>query len=148
MPVKTISPTKRIRTLKPRRQTKPRVPKRSNGAQPLSAKAYVRAVKKALAEGAYLRARAVSAEGASKFPQDAQLARYALVLAPPRVIRTEYAPDTTIAQDKNWIKQNGDRYRGKWIALRNGELLGATDTLQELIDALGKNRDILYTKIF
>jgi len=147
MPVKTTS-SKQTRPLKRRRQTKPRAPKRSSGAPALSAQGYVRAIKRALAEGAYLRARRMSSEGAAKFPKDEQLAHYALVLGLPRVHGATHAPDPTISADQAWLKENGARYRGKWVALRSGTLAGAADSLRALLDAVGQDRDTYYTKLF
>ncbi|MBI3912696.1 MAG: hypothetical protein HY327_00660 [Chloroflexi bacterium] len=108
---------------------------------------FIRAIKLALAEGAYLYARELSAEGARRFPEHVLLAKYARVLAPPRVIRKEIAKKTDLRLNRDWIMQNGDAYRGKWIALRDGELRGAADSLQALFDALG-TRDVFVTKVF
>ncbi|MBI4675688.1 MAG: hypothetical protein HY741_28940 [Chloroflexi bacterium] len=148
MPVKTIPPSRQIRTLKTRRAVKPYAAKSSDGAQKLSAAAYLRAIKKALAEGAYLHARVLSAEGARRYPKHALLGRYATALAPPRIIGSAPATKTDLRANKAWIEKHGSRYSGKWIALRDGTLLGVADTLQDLADALGNTQGILLTKVF
>lgn len=136
---------------KPRAKPKParsgsRIPR--NSGAPRSAVGYVREIQSALANGAYLQARELSARGAERFPKHVLLARYARVLAPPRVIGTSPATKTDLRANKQWIEANGSVYSGKWVALRDGTLLGAADFLKELTNALGIHRDILYTKVF
>jgi len=113
-----------------------------------SAEDLVRAIQSALAEGAYLYARELSAEGARRYPEHVLLGKYARVLAPPRVIRKEIAKKTDLRLNRDWIMQNGDAYRGKWIALRNGELRGAADSLRALFDGLNGDKDVFVTKVF
>jgi hypothetical protein len=49
-----------------------------------------------------------------------------------------------------WLKQHWDEYRGKWIAVRHGELLAAADSLDEIVDQVGelKNSKIMVTKLW
>jgi hypothetical protein len=52
------------------------------------------------------------------------------------------APVTKISQkrdvdrtlDYQWIKDHAKDYRGQWVALDEGELLGAARSLRELLD--------------
>ncbi len=124
-----------------------RAPQGQVRLEPRTVPEFIRAIKLALAEGAYLSARELSAEGARRFPEHILLAKYARVLAPPRVIRRQPATKTDIRVNRDWLKQHGDQYRGKWIALRDGELRGVADSLQALFDALG-TRDVFVTKVF
>jgi hypothetical protein len=39
-----------------------------------------------------------------------------------------------------WLEENADRYRGKWVGLDAGELVAAADTLDEVMKAL-RDRD-------
>lgn len=105
-------------------------------------------IKKALADGEYQAARELAIQSARRFPHDAAMARYAGVLAPPRVTRTTIAPDYTIRSDREWLVQNREQFRGKWVALRNGELIGSADNLQLLFNNVGKDRDIFFTRVF
>ena len=107
----------------------------------------MQAVQWALAAGAHLAARNLSARGAALYPDHAELQKYARVLAPPKVIRRD-PPRPSIRADHNWLKANRERFRGQWIALRNGELLGAAPTLQTLTNKVGKSSEIFFTKVF
>jgi len=57
------------------------------------AAAYVAAIRAAFLEEAHLRARELATEGHQRFPDDPELARYAYVLAPPKVLRADLPPD-------------------------------------------------------
>lgn len=105
------------------------------------------AVKLALMTGAFMAARRLSQEGADRYPEHAELQKLARLLAPPRVIGHSPArPD--LRANHEWMKREANAYRGKWIALRNGELLGTADTFDELADQFPDPRRILMTKIF
>jgi len=108
----------------------------------------LRVVQLALMAGASLAARRLSQAGAARFPPDAELQKYARVLVPPKVTRRAGPPDLTLIANHDWIKREADAYRGQWIALRNGELLGTADTFDALADQFPDPRDILLTRIF
>lgn len=112
-----------------------------------SADDYMRAVRLALAAGAYFQARHLSAEGTKRFPEHAELKKAAYVLAPPRVIGRGPA-DPTIALDTAWLKQHRDEYRGKWVVLKRGELVGAAQALDTLVAQIGDLRGLLVTRIY
>jgi hypothetical protein len=101
----------------------------------------------ALLAGAHMAARQLAQEGAQQHPAHAALQRLARLLAPPRVIGHGPArPDLRANHD--WIKRQSDPYRGRWVALRNGQLLTAADTFDALADQFPDPRGILLTKIF
>jgi hypothetical protein len=108
----------------------------------------LRAVQLALMAGAFLGARRLSQDGADRYPAHAELQRYARVLAPPRVIARNLPPRPDLRANHDWMKREADAYRGQWIALRNGELLGTASSFDALADQFPDPRDILLTKIF
>ena len=40
---------------------------------------------------------------------------------------------------RNWIRDHADAYRGQWVAVCEGALLGAAPSLKGLLAALGPN---------
>ena len=47
-----------------------------------------------------------------------------------------------------WYEKNAFKYRGKWIAIRDGKLLGVALTLKELNNQIGaENRNHLTTVV-
>lgn len=102
----------------------------------------------ALGIGAYTAVQRMLALGTKYHPDNEQIQKYAHVLAPPRVTNRKVSPDPTIRANRDWLMAHGDNYRGKWICLRNGELLGSDDSFDGLIARIGDAKDILITMVF
>lgn len=104
----------------------------------------------ALGIGAGTIARDLAMEGAKRYPDYAELQKAAHILAPPRVISSTLPRDPSAKRDMAWLKQHWDEYRGKWVAVRNGELLAAADSLDEIVERVGelKNSKIMVTKLW
>jgi hypothetical protein len=113
-----------------------------------SAKDFCQAVRWALEAGAYRAATLLATEGAERFPRHAELAKMARILAPPKVIRSDLPPDPSIAADMDWLRAHYDEYRGQWIALRNGQLLGTANSRSELADKIGDIRGVLLAPVY
>lgn len=114
----------------------------------LSAADFVRVMKAALKAGAYPAARAISVEASNRYPAHTEIHKYASALAPPKVISGAPADPVTAQAIKNnwdWLRTNGVAYRGKWVALRSGELLGMADSLKDLTEDLGDSKDVFLT---
>lgn len=111
----------------------------------LAAGDFVRLIKLSLEIGFDLLARRLSAEGHALFPADALLAQYAYILGPPKIIAA--VPYTKQDWDANrrWLKQNGAHYRGQWVALNNGQLVGAAPSPKQLAEEIGDLSNFLLT---
>jgi hypothetical protein len=108
----------------------------------------LRAIRLALEAGAHIAARDLSALGAGLFPHDVRLRQFAEILAPPRVIGTRPARDSGIRANRDWLKAHSDEYRGKWVGLHKGVLLGAADSLDELKKRGLIAEDTLITRVY
>lgn len=110
---------------------------------------FMHTVDLALMAGAYLVARKVAAMGAQRYPKHAELQKMAHVLAPPTVTVTQSNSQPTWYADRQWLKSHWQEYRGQWVALRQGQLLGAATSLDALVEQVGniKGTDILVTPI-
>ncbi|MBO0727131.1 MAG: hypothetical protein J2P52_16115 [Blastocatellia bacterium] len=114
----------------------------------LSANDFIRAMKAALKIGAYPTARAISVEASNRYPTHAEIQKYACALAPPKVISGPPAnliAPQVIKNNWNWLRVHGSAYRGKWVALRSGELLGAADSLKDLTKDFGDGENVFLT---
>ena len=109
------------------------------------------AIKRAFETDSPRLAERLAREGAERYPEHAELQKYARVLAPPTVRLVPSTPESRAAVKANgkWLKANRNDYLGNWIALKNGELLHASSTFDELAAAVGdvRGRGILVTKI-
>jgi hypothetical protein len=80
-------------------------------------------------------------EGRQLFPDHVRIQHVAHVLAPPVARVTPAAPVQGIEASRIWIRDHADSYRGQWVAVRQGALLGAASSLKGLLAALGPNQD-------
>jgi len=119
----------------------------------ISVEDYSLAVRLAFQAGAVPTAAELANEGLARFPASKDLQKAARILAPPKVVGTQPADPVEVAQhiaNHAWLKANfdDDQYLGQWLALRGGELLGMGPSLAELMDRIGKDKEILYTKTY
>ena len=104
----------------------------------------------ALGVGAHLLARDLVMGNASRFPDHPELQKMAHILAPPRVKVSPTPPNRSRKGNMVWLKNHWEAYRGKWVALRSGELLAVADSMNALLEQVGevKNTNIMVTPIW
>lgn len=92
----------------------------------------------------------IATEGLQHFPDHAELQKYAYILAPPKVTVVPRDPSRDVRADREWLKQNRAEYRGRWVAIKNGQLLAVGNSYDEVRAQVGpvKNTGILITKIY
>jgi hypothetical protein len=114
-----------------------------------TAEDYLKAVRMALSATAYLKARLLATEGATRYHENEELRKIACVLAPPKVLPNHTPADPTIRKNRDWLMEHRGEYPGQWVALRRGEFLGAAPTLKELIQKIGdpRGKNILVTQV-
>lgn len=105
------------------------------------------AIHLAFAAGAHMAARLLATQGAALHPDSDYLRRAAYVLAPPRVIARSLPAEDDTRANRAWMVANRDAFRGQWVALRNGELLGSAAKLKDLTTRFGIAPEILYAKV-
>jgi hypothetical protein len=108
---------------------------------------FIQTIDWALSLGAFAVARDISEKGCRKYPNHPELRQYASILARPRILRANLPADTAVEANERWLKESGHEFRGRWIAVRNGEFLGSADTLADLIANVGKPSGALLTLI-
>ena len=110
---------------------------------------FVEAIRLALSAGAHHMAQKLASLGASRFPKHSELQKMAGVLAPPVSSLTSPA-DPSVHKDMAWLKAHWDEYKGQWVALRDGQLLAAADSVEAIEQQVGnvKNTNILITKLW
>lgn len=111
---------------------------------------FLRAVDLALMAGAYLAARRLATQGASQYPNQPELQQLAQLLAPPQVTAGTGGPQVGVEANRMWLRTHWEEYRGQWVALRYGQLLGVADSLDALVAQVGniKNNDTLVTALW
>jgi hypothetical protein len=105
----------------------------------------VRAVRLALAAGAHMMARHLADYGSRLYPSHTELAKMAHILAPPKTVHVKPNTTDTITANQRWLRQHYAEYKGRWVALRNGELVAAAKTARELRAALPDLNGLMVT---
>lgn len=114
----------------------------------LSATDFFNAVHLALEAGAHLAARRLATEGAQRYPHDLALQRMHQLLRAPQVLNANLPPVKSLTANRNWMKANAARYRGQWIALKDGELVASASTPRDLKGRVKDLKDHFITKVF
>ncbi len=83
-------------------------------------------------------ARELADMGTQLYPENKKLAHIAYVIAPPRVIGTRPAENLGLPASRKWLNENSSNYKGHWIAVREGKLLGASPIFEELLEQIGQ----------
>ncbi len=83
--------------------------------------------------------------GGRLFPDHERVQRAAYVLAPP-VARVTHLPSARGLDDSSaWIQKHAGEYKGQWIAVREGRLLGAAYSFDEIKPLIGEGEDAIST---
>jgi hypothetical protein len=111
---------------------------------------FAHAVRLALSVGAPTIAQELAFKGAKRYPDHAELQKMAHILAPPTVSVSKASPRPGIQANRDWLNANWDDYRGRWVALRDGQLLAVADSLDGLSEQVGElqNTGILVTPLW
>lgn len=111
-----------------------------------SAHQLARIVKLALKAGAFIAARAVAEKGLARFPDNPLFRQYVLSLSVPKVVSQNVPHNPALQANRNWLNEHSHEYSGQWVALRNGTLLGASNSFEELFGQIGRSKEILFTR--
>lgn len=103
-------------------------------------------IKLALEAGAYLAARHVAEYAVTRYPDNNELRQSSLALAAPQKLSQAVPRNPGFQANRKWLDDHADEYSGRWVALRAGELLGASKSFDELFNQIGRSKEILFTK--
>jgi hypothetical protein len=120
------------------------IEERAPAQGPSTPEEYRAAISSALNNESLRGAQRAAAEGHKRFPEDPELARLNRLLhpGPARSFKGPPVPDRTEAY--RWLDENGQAFRGQWIALGDKGLLAASPNFDELLETLkGKSPDVL-----
>lgn len=88
-----------------------------------------------------LLARDFAHQGATLFPEYEPLQRAARMFAPGKVRTVQGMPRKGLKESHEWMKNHAEAYRGQWIAVNQGQLIGAAPTLDELRTIIRQHED-------
>ncbi len=87
-------------------------------------------------------AKEAAARGARLFPGHRWLAQANKVLNPSKVT-TRLARDEGVDRGKeyDWLRQNREKYQGKWVVLLEDELIACADSFEDVV-RVARSRDL------
>ena len=77
-------------------------------------------------------AHAILQQGTITFPHDKRIARLLRAISPGRTRRSRGATSNR-RQELNWIRKNGHKHRGLWVAVSGNHLVASAMTLEQLL---------------
>jgi hypothetical protein len=83
-------------------------------------------------------ARKLALEGVERFPEDGELKKMAHILGPPKVTVSHRPPEPGIGDNMAWLTAHWEEYKGRWVALREGKVLGTADSFKGLLSRWGR----------
>jgi hypothetical protein len=107
----------------------------------------IRCIRWALQMGAHQVARELAQQGSTCYPANVTLAALQQVTAPPRMLPDRIDADPSIRKDQTWLREASGPYQGQWVALKDGELVKAAPSAQQLKAKLGTLTGYLVTKV-
>ncbi len=75
--------------------------------------------------------------GSVAFPDNKRIQHAVAVLSPHVAVKTQPAQTSHIDVSQQWLKEHGSEYKGQWVAVHNGMLLGVAPTLKQLHTQIG-----------
>jgi hypothetical protein len=102
---------------------------------------FLEEIEEILNSGTLQGAREVAEQGLAYFPDHAELKKAHHALRPYE--RARVVPGYNVSDPRpsyEWLKKNGQEFRGKWVGLDNGELVAASENSDEVRQAL-RTRD-------
>ena len=111
---------------------------------------FINGIKSDFERGGLHIARQLAFRAVKLYPENEKIQYYAHVLAPPKVTVVPSNPERrqSIMADRTWMEKNRLNYIGRWVALRNGELLADAASLDELAAKVGDLKGTFFTVIY
>ena len=118
-----------------------------NSAHFHSATDMLQAISHALATGQPELARQVALDGAKQHPDHEELQKYARVLAPPTLTQVGRIQTSSIRASRQWLRAHWQDYVGQWVAVRDGQLLYASPSFDELSAHIDDTANTFITQV-
>jgi hypothetical protein len=111
---------------------------------------YLEAIRLAISSEFIGVARELASTGAERRPNNQELQNTWRVIRPPEVISVNTGRlDPHQGDNWRWLRENTEKFWGKWVAIRAGELVSSADTFAGLKERLGGviTSDLLITRV-
>jgi len=105
---------------------------------------FLQIIKLAFRAGAFIAARDIATEGFRHHPEDPELNRYVQILTSTRRVGTQQMALIGSRSNMEWLNEHAGEYSGQWLALRDGQLLGSSKSLEELVREVSSRYSVTF----
>ncbi|NJK76678.1 MAG: hypothetical protein HC849_25360 [Oscillatoriales cyanobacterium RU_3_3] len=113
---------------------------------------FIQAIQTAFEKGEFSKAQLISLEAVKHHPDHERIKNFAYILAPAKVTvsRSNDIDRQSLKKSREWVRQQryNRNYLNQWVAVRNGELLAASSSADELFGQVDDTNDVLFTVIY
>lgn len=113
----------------------------------LSPEQYITAINRALSRNNFHQAADLAGEAFKCYPNSDKIKPYMQLFGPRPVDFHRLPPNPEMSLNFNWVVQNRQGYRGRWVALKAGNLVGDAASLDELKKQLGDRINFLFCTV-
>jgi hypothetical protein len=69
------------------------------------------------------------------------------LLAPSKVVDSNLPARASLARNMDWVRSSSDAFKGRWVALRDGQLVAHGTSVREVQQQVGSLRGLFVTRI-
>ncbi|MDT9197896.1 hypothetical protein H4N54_18940 [Limnospira fusiformis KN01] len=108
---------------------------------------YITAIDRALSQDNFHQAADLACEAFKSYPNSDKIKRYMELFGPKTLEFHRLPPNPEMSLNFNWVVQNRQGYRGRWVALKGGNLVSDAASLDELKQKLGDRVKFLFCTV-
>ena len=113
---------------------------------------FIQAIQTAFEKGEFSKAQLISLEAVKHYPDYERIKNFAYILAPAKVTvsRSNDIDRQSLKKSREWVSQQryNRNYLNQWVAVRNGELLAASSSADDLFGQVDDTNNVLFTVIY
>lgn len=113
---------------------------------------FIQAIQTAFEKGDFSKAQLISLESVKHYPDHERIKNFAYILAPAKVTvtRTNDIDRQSLKKSREWVREQryNRNYLNQWVAVRNGELLAASSSADDLFGQVDDTNNVLFTVIY
>lgn len=108
---------------------------------------YIMAIDRALVQDNFQQATDLACEAFKSYPNCDKIRGYARVLGLNSFSFYQLPPNPEMSLNLNWVVQHRSTHRGRWVALKGGNLVSDASSLDELKKQLGDQVKFLFCTV-
>ncbi|MCL1465633.1 DUF5678 domain-containing protein [Argonema galeatum] len=113
---------------------------------------FIEEMRQALSSGNHTKAEQLSIQAIKHYPDNEDIKKCAYILAPAKatVSKRNDIDREGLKKSREWVNQQriNRKYLNQWVAVQNGKLLAAANSIDELFERVSDTKNVLFTVIY